>query len=170
MDKTLATLGDRKQSFLLQSVAKWVSAGKEVWLAHAVFWLALILVYPKPPQIQAIFFWNPWVRKIKGLGVCRLCVDLGAISEAQVICPFRESLLADAALENFKPQAYFEDSDIKDPNSGDIKPIREAIPGFKGQVVLEGASGLGRLCFYVTSASNRSELWSIFRPPSAPMV
>ena len=147
MDKTLATLDDRKQSFLLQSVTKWVSAGKEVWLAHAAFWLALILVYPKSPQIQAIFFWNPWVRKIMGLGYVGFALTWVPFLRRKLFAPFRESLLADAALENFKPQAYFENSDIKDPNSGDIKPIREAIPGFKGQVVLEGASGLGKTMF-----------------------
>ena len=184
MDKTLATLDDRKQSFLLQSVTKWVSAGKEVWLAHAAFWLALILVYPKSPQIQAIFFWNPWVRKIMGLGYVGFALTWVPFLRRKLFEPFRESLLADAGLENFKPGAYFENSDIKDPNSyqfkkrtrqieedagmqprrgrcsknylpptpfklvsGDIKPIREAIPGFKGQVVLEGASGLGKTMF-----------------------
>ena len=55
VDKTLTTLGNRKQSFLLQSVTEWVSAGKNVGLAHAAFWLALIFAYPKSPQIQAIF-------------------------------------------------------------------------------------------------------------------
>ncbi len=146
VDKTLETLGDRKQSFLLQSATKWVSAGKEVWLAHAAFWLALILVYPKSPQIQAIFFWNPWVRKIMGLGYVGFALTWVPFLRRKLFEPFRESLLADAGLENFKPQAYFENSDIK-YQSGDIKPIREAIPGFKGQVVLEGASGLGKTMF-----------------------
>ncbi len=146
VDKTLETLGDRKQSFLLQSATKWVSAGKEVWLAHAAFWLALILVYPKSPQIQAIFFWNPWVRKIMGLGYVGFALTWVPFLRRSLFAPFRESLLADAALENFKPQAYFENSDIK-YQSGDIKPIREAVSGFKGQVVLEGASGLGKTMF-----------------------
>jgi HEAT repeat protein len=147
VDKTLETLGDRKQSFLLQSAAKWVSAGKEIWLAHAVFWLALILVYPKSPQIQAIFFWNPWVRKIMGLGYVGFALTWVPFLRRKLFEPFRESLLADAGLENFKPAAYFENSDIKDPNSGTITPIREAVTGFKGQVVLEGASGLGKTMF-----------------------
>ncbi|BDI19451.1 hypothetical protein ANSO36C_52530 [Nostoc cf. commune SO-36] len=147
VDKTLATLGDRKQSFLLQSSAKWVSAGKEIWLAHAVFWLALILVYPKSPQIQAIFFWNPWVRKIMGLGYVGFALTWIPFLRRSLFAPFRESLLADAGLKNFKPAAYFENSDIKNPNSGEIQPIQAAVPGFKGQVVLEGASGLGKTMF-----------------------
>ncbi|MCY7324023.1 MAG: HEAT repeat domain-containing protein [Phormidesmis sp. CAN_BIN36] len=147
VDKNLATLGDRKQSFLLQSATKWVSAGKEVWLAHAAFWLALILVYPKSPQIQAIFFWNPWVRKIMGLGYVGFALTWVPFLRRKLFEPFRESLLADAGLENFKPAAYFENSDIKDPNSGEIKPIRAAVTGFKGQIVLEGASGLGKTMF-----------------------
>jgi HEAT repeat protein len=147
VDKTLTTLEDRKQSFLLESVAQWLSAGKNVWLAHAVFWLALIFAYPKSPQIQAIFFWNPWVRKIMGLGYVGFALTWVPFLRRSLFAPFRESLLADAGLEKFKPEAYFENSDVKNPNSGNIKPIREAIPGFKGQIVLEGASGLGKTMF-----------------------
>lgn len=147
VDKTLATLGDLKQSFLLQSVGQWISAGKGVWLTHVAFWLVLILVYPKSPQVQAIFFWNPWVRKIMGLGYVGFALTWVPFLRRSLFAPFQHSLLADAAVENFKPGAYFENSDIKDPNSKEIKPIREAVPEFKGQIVLEGASGLGKTMF-----------------------
>jgi HEAT repeat protein len=147
VDKTLATLGDRKQSFLLQSAGEWLAAGKDVWLAHVAFWLALILFYPKSPQVQAIFFWNPWVRKIIGLGYVGFALTWVPFLRRKLFEPFRESLLADAGLENFKPEAYFENSDIKFQPSGAIQPMREAVPGFKGQVVLEGASGLGKTMF-----------------------
>jgi HEAT repeat protein len=147
VDKTLGTLGDRKQSFLLQSAGKWLTAGKDVWLVHVAFWLALILIYPKSPQVQAIFFWNPWVQKIIGLGYIGFALTWVPFLRRKLFEPFRESLLADAGLENFKPEAYFENSDIKFQPSGAIQPIREAVPGFKGQVVLEGASGFGKTMF-----------------------
>ena len=147
VERSLESLQNKRQSFLFQSAEEWISAGKEVWLAHIAFWLALILVYPKSPQVQAIFFWNPWVRKIMGLGYVGFALTWVPFLRRKLFEPFRESLLADAGLENFKPAAYFENSDIKNPNSGDIIPIREAVTGFKGQVVLEGASGLGKTMF-----------------------
>ena len=39
----------------------WVKRLGYGWIAHALFWLALIFVYPRSPQVQAIFFWNKWV-------------------------------------------------------------------------------------------------------------
>jgi HEAT repeat protein len=147
VERSLESLQNKRQSFLLQSTAEWFSAGKNVWFAHAAFWLALIFAYPKSPQIQAIFFWNPWVRKIMGLGYVGFALTWVPLLRRSLFAPFRESLLADAGLENFKPEAYFENSDVKNPNSGDIKPIRDTIPGFKGQIVLEGASGLGKTMF-----------------------
>jgi HEAT repeat protein len=147
VDKTLATLGDRKQSFLLQFAGKWLAARKEIWLVHVAFWLALILVYPKSPQVQAIFFWNPWVRKIIGLGYVGFALTWVPFLRRKLFEPFRGSLLADAGLENFKPAAYFENSDIKFQPSGAMQPIHEAVNGFKGQIVLEGASGLGKTMF-----------------------
>jgi HEAT repeat protein len=147
VERSLESLQNKRQSFLLQSAGEWISGGKQVWLAHAAFWLALIFAYPKSPQIQAIFFWNPWVRKIMGLGYVGFALTWVPFLRRSLFAPFRESLLADAGLENFKPEAYFENSTIKNPNSGDVSPIREAIPGFKGQIVLEGASGLGKTMF-----------------------
>ena len=44
---------------------KWAKVG--LW-SHALFWSCLILLYPKFPQVQAFFFWNPWVRGILGMG------------------------------------------------------------------------------------------------------
>lgn len=146
VDKTLKTLGDRRQSLLLQSSAEWLSAGKNIWLVHAAFWLALIFAYPKSPRIQAIFFWNPWVRKIMGLGYVGFALTWVPLLRRLLFAPFRDSLLADAGLENFRPEAYFENSNVKNSNSGDVQPLREVI-GLKGQIVLEGASGLGKTMF-----------------------
>ncbi|NJO43178.1 MAG: hypothetical protein HC769_23940 [Cyanobacteria bacterium CRU_2_1] len=82
-----------------------------------------------------------------GLGYVGFALTWVPFLRRSLFAPFHESLLADAGLDNFKPEAYFENSNVKNSNSGDIKPIREAIPGFKGQIVLEGASGLGKTMF-----------------------
>ncbi|NJP11644.1 MAG: HEAT repeat domain-containing protein [Leptolyngbyaceae cyanobacterium RU_5_1] len=147
VERSLDSLQNKRQSFLLQSAGEWISAGKGVWLAHAAFWLALILVYPKSPQVQAIFFWNPWMRKIMGLGYVGFALIWVPFLRRTLFEPFRESLLADAGLGNFKPDAYFAESGVKLQPVGEVQPIRDAIPDFKGQIVLEGASGLGKTMF-----------------------
>ena len=45
----------------------WVKRLSYYWIVHALFWLLLIFVYPHSRQVQAIFFWNKWVRKFAGL-------------------------------------------------------------------------------------------------------
>ncbi len=46
----------------------YVLAIAKVALGHVLFWLALIAIYPRSRIVQAIFFWNPWVRRFTGLG------------------------------------------------------------------------------------------------------
>ena len=46
----------------------WREVAGYGWLGHAVFWILLIGVYPRSPKVQAVFFWNPWIRRFVGLG------------------------------------------------------------------------------------------------------
>ncbi|MFQ5794145.1 MAG: HEAT repeat domain-containing protein [Candidatus Bipolaricaulia bacterium] len=119
----------------------------KIWPAHALFWLLLTFIYPKSSQIQAIFFWNRWVRRITGLGYVGFALTWVPYLRLKLLAPFKESLLSDAALESFDPQAYFEESKVKIKTSECIQPIREVIPKIKGQIVLEGDSGLGKTMF-----------------------
>jgi HEAT repeat protein len=131
--------------------SKWIlnatNSALKFCLVHVAFWLTLVSAYPKSRQIQAIFFWNPWVRKIMGLGYVGFALTWVPFLRHKLFEPFRESLLADAGLENFNSQAYFENSGLRSQTSGEIKPISEVISGFNGQVVLEGKSGLGKTMF-----------------------
>jgi hypothetical protein len=61
--------------------------------------------------------------------------------------PFKVSLLADAALDRFNPDFYFPGSDVKRQGTDEILPLQQAIPRLKGQVVLEGDSGMGKTMF-----------------------
>ena len=99
------------------------------------------------PQVQAIFFWNPWVRRLLGLGYVGFLLTWVPPLRAILLAPFKESLLADANLEGFDPKAYFEDSPVRLKTSGQTQAITAAIPEIKGQIVLEGESGLGKTMF-----------------------
>ena len=128
-------------------VWRWFVRARNTILIHAAFWLALIFAYPKFPQVQAIFFWNPWVRRILGIGYVGFLLAWVPFLRRKLFEPFQPSLLADAGLDNFNDQSYFPQSRVKIPVSGDIFPVTAALPSIKGQIVLEGDSGLGKSMF-----------------------
>ncbi|NEU74518.1 PBS lyase, partial [Hassallia byssoidea VB512170] len=141
---------------------KWFFAAKNTFIIHITFWLALIFAYPKFPQVQAIFFWNPWVRRILGVGYVGFLLAWVPFLRRKLFEPFQPSLLADAGLSNFNSQAYFPQSGVVETrliassssqnftSSSEQKQIRlitQEIPSIKGQIVLEGDSGLGKSMF-----------------------
>ncbi|MFN6450892.1 MAG: HEAT repeat domain-containing protein, partial [Nostoc sp. EfeVER01] len=148
LTKVNSTNADAVQSAIDKlEVRQWfVRSGKTI-LIHAVFWLALIFAYPKFPQVQAIFFWNPWVRRILGVGYVGFLLTWFPPFRRKLFEPFKPSLLADAGLDNFSDQSYFPESKVKVPTSGDIQPITAALPSIQGQIILEGDSGLGKSMF-----------------------
>ncbi len=134
---------------------QWYYNFRNIILIHAAFWLLLIFAYPKSPQIQAIFFWNPWVRKIFGMGYVGFLLTWVPFLRRKLFEPFQISLLADARLDNFDQQSYFSSSKVvKNPNSKQFLAIAEAIPNIKGQTVLIGDSGLGKSMFLRYLAKN----------------
>jgi hypothetical protein len=96
---------------------KYFFNARNTILIHAAFWLALIFAYPKFPQVQAIFFWNPWVRRILGVGYVGFLLTWVPFLRRKLFEPFKFSLLADAGLDNFNDRAYFPESQVKVPIS-----------------------------------------------------
>ncbi len=127
---------------------RWFFNFRNIIFIHAAFWLLLIFAYPKSPQIQAIFFWNPWVRKIFGMGYVGFLLTWVPFLRRKLFEPFKPSLLADAQLDNFTEKSYFSSSRIvKNRDSKQFLTITAAIPNIKGQTVLIGDSGLGKSMF-----------------------
>ncbi|MEH1966353.1 HEAT repeat domain-containing protein [Nostoc sp.] len=136
---------------------QWLFNARTTILIHAAFWLVLIFAYPKFPQVQAIFFWNPWVRRILGIGYVGLILTWVPFFREKLFEPFKPSLLADAGLDSFNPEAYFPNSKVKVPGIEEPVPITQVLPSIKGQVILEGDSGLGKSMFlrYLVKTSGR---------------
>jgi HEAT repeat protein len=136
---------------------QWLFNARTTILIHAAFWLVLIFAYPKFPQVQAIFFWNPWVRRILGVGYVGLILTWVPFFREKLFEPFKPSLLADAGLDSFNPEAYFPNSKVKIPGVDEPVPITQVLPNIKGQVILEGDSGLGKSMFlrYLVKTSGR---------------
>lgn len=140
----LEQLKQERQSRWQRQIVTWLGRG---WLFQVGFWVTLICLYPNSSQVQAIFFWNPKVRKIMGLWYIDLALTWIPFLRYKLFIPFQESLLSDAHLDTFDSHAYFADSYVEFQGSTDTKPIRETIPEIKGQIVLVGESGLGKSMF-----------------------
>ncbi|HET6469340.1 MAG TPA: hypothetical protein VFG43_13285, partial [Geminicoccaceae bacterium] len=130
---------------LVQRIIGWASAAV---VAHVVLWLALALAYPHSRVVQAVFFWNPWVRKIVGLGYAVPLLLLIPPLRRRLVAPFAGTLLADARLDAFEPAAYYDRSWVKplvgDRAGGARVRLLDEIPEVRNHIVLEGASGLGK--------------------------
>ncbi|KAM3100379.1 hypothetical protein ACKFKG_01330 [Phormidesmis sp. 146-35] len=129
------------------TVWQWFSNARNTLAAHLLFWLALIFAYPRFPQVQAIFFWNPWVRRILGVGYVGFLLTWVPFLRRKLFEPFKFSLLADSGVDRFNPVAYFPTSDVKPLDAKEGVALTTAIPAIQGQIVLEGDSGLGKSMF-----------------------
>jgi hypothetical protein len=130
----------------VQTIAlyQWGTTVGQTLLIHLGFWIGLIFCYPRSPQIQAIFFWNPWVRNIAGLGYVTFLLTWIPFLRNRLLAPFRPILLADANLLNQDPHThYFPNSQVRPRNSSELQPL----PAFQGQLILEGESGLGKTMY-----------------------
>jgi hypothetical protein len=147
VSRNLRALRDTQRSLTQEIVLEFLSSSKNIILIHSAIWLLLIFAYPKFPQIQAIFFWNPWMRKFFGAGYVGFVLTWVPFFRKKLFEPFRESLLSDADLPNFNSQTYFPSLTVKRLGIEEPEPIQIAIPQLKGQIILEGDSGLGKTMF-----------------------
>jgi hypothetical protein len=97
------------------------------------------------------------VRRILGMGYVGFILTWVPFFRRKLLEPFKPSLLADAGLDNFNPDSYFPESNVKLP-SGDILPITQALKSIEGQIILEGDSGLGKSMFLRYLAKNSQQI------------
>lgn len=143
----LRTQETLKQALLIKGVTDWTGNGTYVWLVHALFWSLLIFIYPKSRMVQAIFFWNKWVREILGLGYVSFCLTWVPFLRRKLFAPFRDSLLADARLSEFNLDRYFPNSRFSLKGDNQTQFLTIAFPHIQGQIILEGESGSGKTMF-----------------------
>ncbi|WP_158621559.1 HEAT repeat domain-containing protein [Corallococcus aberystwythensis] len=124
---------------------RWRKATAFFWVlvTHSFFWILLLYFYPRFPQVQAFFFWSPWVRRFTGFGYVGLLLTWVPFLRRRLLSPFKYLLVADAELAKFDPATYFKESMVSSPVSRKTESLTSAIPQLKGPSILEGASGLG---------------------------
>lgn len=142
--ETLVELDRKRQLLMIGSLQSWTIGRRAYWLIHPLLWGTLIFVYPRSAQIQAVFFWNKYVRGILGCWYVGVLLTLVPPLRRRLFAPFKESLLADAKLDSLDLLTYFTDSEVILKDTTNRLPIGTAIPKVRGQIVLEGESGLGK--------------------------
>ncbi|MCY1036665.1 HEAT repeat domain-containing protein [Corallococcus sp. BB11-1] len=125
----------------------WLMKARWALLSHLALWIALVFVYPYSPRVQALFFWNPWVRNLMGFVYVGLLLTWVPFLRRRLFSPFAQQLTADAGLEDLDPGAYFERSEVVAPATGKRERLLEVLPQLHRQIILEGASGLGKTMF-----------------------
>jgi HEAT repeat protein len=120
------------------------SIGLGILLSQLTFWILLLLAYPHYPIIQSIFFWNPWVRRIVGLGYIGFLLTWVPSLRRILFRPFTDNLLVDANLESFNDDDYFEGCEVAISGRNQIDPIAKEIALATGQVIIEAESGMGK--------------------------
>ena len=135
------------------AIWRWFNTVKTVIVIHLGFWVALIFLYPKFSNIQALFFWNPWVRNIAGLGYVSALLVTVPFLQRRLLAPFQENQRKEAGLDPFNPVAYFQESWVKrsfwsaGKETEETLPLTVAIPNLEGQMLLQADSGFGKTMF-----------------------
>ncbi len=135
-----------------------IKTGLILWLIHASIWLGLICIYHKYTQVQRIFFWHPWLRKILGFGYVGLAITKIPCLRFHLLSPFKDSLLADADLERFDSQHYFSDVEFNLKINEREQIPQKPTPSRKFRIVIEGEAGVGKSMFlrYLAKHSQRN--------------
>jgi hypothetical protein len=127
-------------------------------VGHLGLWTALLWLYPHYSWVQAVFFWNPPVRKLFGLHLTWL-IPLVPFARRRLLAPFRPAL-------GPKPEAigtlsladlgWFPDSEVIEDGTQKRMPIILALRRIQGLTVLEGSSGLGKTMYLARLAHMQS--------------
>jgi len=140
---------------------KWGVLAIQILGVHFAVWLLLLLLYPLSSHIQALL-WQPLFRHLFGLYL-PLLLTSAPFLKRWLLRPFRQVLLADAKLEQFDAARYFPEMEVAFPGQSATQPLFSVVPRLRGQIVIEGDSGLGKTMF-ARALLRRSRRAAVFLP------
>ena len=114
---------------------------------HSLFWFIMVVFYPRSRFIQAVFFWNPWFRRLLGFGYVNCALTWIPFLRRKLFVPFKKPMEADAQIEVFKELEYYNQTEIESEIGKKRSSLVETLQSLRGQVILEGSSGLGKTTF-----------------------
>jgi HEAT repeat protein len=141
VDKVISHLQQHRQRVEWSKRVVWVVS------AHIAFWAALVFLYPRYRWVQAIFFWNPWVRRIAGLGYVPWVITFVPYLRRRLLRPFQANLIPDRFQHEFQRDSYFARSRITSSRGGHTvtRSANEYLkPPLRGPRVIEAPSGCGK--------------------------
>jgi HEAT repeat protein len=163
VNERLISLREKRQILYLAIIKQWLIGNRAVWIIHPLFWAVLILLYPRFRHIQAFFFWDKRIRSILGCWYVGPLITAVPFLRRRLFFPFKDSLLADAKLEFFEPQSYFLNSKVLLKGGKAVQSLADVLPAIKGQVILEGESGLGKTML-LRHLVNQTKSITVFLP------
>jgi GNAT superfamily N-acetyltransferase len=113
------------------------------YVAWALPSIALIGAFPRSERVRSLYLYSGKVRVFASLGWIPILLLLSPFARKRMLDPFRQTLLADAELDDFDETHWFPDSIVID-RTGKISPLRHAVPDVVGATLLVGESGLGK--------------------------
>jgi len=137
-------------------------------LLHLGVWAVLLAGYPRSPTLQALVFWNPFVRKVIGFGYIDLVLLYVPFARRRLFAPFALDFLRDvrdAREPASQTQGYFDGSLVQHwparagaavAVQAQVRPITSALAAHRGRVLLLGKSGLGKSSFLRFWLANRA--------------
>lgn len=139
---------------LWEKSRSWIVGLAGAVALHILFWIAMLIGYPRWQWVRATMFWNKTARQWLGAGYVGFLLQWVPPLRQLLFEPFRASLLGDARLTQFNPDRYFDESMVVPvtqendrEREGPSRRLREAIPRIENQCLLEGESGLGKTMF-----------------------
>jgi hypothetical protein len=141
-------------------LARFTGWGIGAAAGHFALWTILLFLYPRYRWVQAVFFWNPSVRKLLGLHLTWL-IPLIPFARRRLLAPFRAALgpkPESTGPLSLTDTAWFPDTEVIDDKTQTRMPIAQALPRIRGLTVLEGASGLGKTVYLVRLAHATSSV------------
>ena len=134
---------------------------------HLLVWGLLIWVYPYFPLMQGVFFWNKWGRRFLGLGYVGVLITLVPYLRNRMFLPFRDSLLQRRTISAYDNESYFSDGVAVEKGvrvtGGKKISVNTLLSSVKGQLVLEGESGVGKTTQLLWLVKNSTQISILLR-------
>ncbi|MEN4918421.1 hypothetical protein ABE485_07095 [Achromobacter spanius] len=130
-----------------------------VILLHLSVWAILLAGYPRSATLQAVVFWNPFVRKVTGFGYIDLVLLYTPFARRRLFAPFASEFLRDVLdtrATSSPAQGYFDGSLVRhwpahagaaQEFQAQVRPLKSALAIHRGRILLLGKSGLGKSSF-----------------------
>jgi hypothetical protein len=132
-----------EKASLISVMLSSVRAVAVIAFVHFCLWIMLLVLYKRYVVIQAVFFWNPVVRKWLGLGYVGILLTWVSHLRKIVLAPFRIQLISEARLDDPELAEYYQPRFLRE-RGGKILQADVFYGAVRAKIVVLGGSGIGK--------------------------